>query len=78
LCVLCDAVATVEFPARGAEMPGALLCDHCAGLARKQLVTLGWCQVGRHYGRPLHICRRHRIQFVSLGTPDRWRRRRPT
>lgn len=68
-CVLCGAAAVIEFPVRGADAPSAPLCDHCAGLARNRLITLGWCEAGHHYGRPLHLCRRHRIQFVSLGIP---------
>jgi len=79
-CVLCGAAAVIEFADRGADAPTAPLCDHCAGLARNRLVTLGWCEAGHHYGHPLHLCRRHRIQFVSLGIPtptDSRRHHRP-
>ena len=40
--VLCGAAAVIEFPVRGADAPSAPLCDHCAGLARNRLITLGW------------------------------------
>ena len=75
-CVLCGAAAVIEFPVRGADAPAAPLCDHCASLTRNRLVTLGWYEAGHHYGRPLHLCRRHRIQFVSLGIPTRTDSRR--
>jgi hypothetical protein len=75
-CALCRAPAVVDFPARGPQDPTAPLCDRCASCARNGAVTLGWCEAGHHYGRPLHTCPRHRIQFVALNPTIHSRRRR--
>ena len=75
-CALCRAPAVVDFPARGPQDPTAPLCDRCATCARNGTVTLGWCEAGHHYGRPLHTCPRHRIRFVALSTTVHSRRRR--
>jgi hypothetical protein len=56
--------------------PTAPLCDRCATCARNGTVTLGWCEAGHHYGRPLHTCPRHRIRFVALSATIHSRRRR--
>ena len=75
-CALCRAPAVVDFPARGPQDPTAPLCDRCATCARNGTLTLGWCEAGHHYGRPLHTCPRHRIQFVAFSNTIHSRRRR--
>jgi hypothetical protein len=54
----------------GRHDPGAPLCGDWARYARNGTVTLGWCEAGRHHGRPLHTCPCHRIQFVALNVAD--------
>ncbi|MFR9806448.1 hypothetical protein ACL02T_29790 [Pseudonocardia sp. RS010] len=70
LCVLCINPAQDDFPLFGDEMPPVRLCRQCHHKVGNDEASVGWCELGQHYGRPRTHCQRHHIQFALASQTD--------